>query len=63
MLLCIFCGEPDGDDCVMDDHGAVACLKCGQAERAAQNTERRLNKLAKLGFTDAANFARKPNAD
>ena len=33
------------------------------AEIAAQNTERRLKKLADLGFGDAAEFARNPSSD
>jgi transcription elongation factor Elf1 len=56
-LNCIFCGNHTGDDSMMDDNGAIACRTCGSAEIAAQNTERRLKKLADLGFGDAADFA------
>jgi len=63
-MHCAFCGKPLSDDeIVTDDHEGVACQKCASAEIAAQNTERRLEKLKALGFDDAAEFARKPNAD
>lgn len=38
-LLCLFCRKPAGEDCISDDHGAIACHDCGEAEIAAQRDE------------------------
>lgn len=63
LLPCIFCGSPTDDDRKMDDNGNIACRECGDAEIAAQRTEARLEKLAQMGFGDAAEFARNPVSD
>lgn len=62
LIKCIFCNEPVGEDCVSDENGAIACMPCASAEFAAQRTERRLERLKALGFTDAADYARKLNS-
>ena len=38
-LTCIFCGLSAGEDSMMDDNGAIACRKCGEAEYKTQKIE------------------------
>lgn len=60
-MLCMFCGQPTGDDPVCDNEANVACRACGEAEIKSQIDEGFVSEWDGISRCSACGHIHSPN--